>query len=111
MNPILKAKLGHVIEYYNSTRGVGHTRVLFRGVGSEPTLVMGSDRRIVDTLLRGKPNVIPLSWGSLSAQLYGRNIPLALDNSAVITILYECLTEIVRLEGVIKEREEELMRR
>lgn len=112
MNPPLKAKLRHIVDYYGVTRGVGHTRVLFHGVGDEPVILMfGNQKMAADLAPREKQDVIALGWGNLWDQLYGRRLPLVLDNSAVVAILSECLAEIVYLEGIIADREEELMKR
>lgn len=96
----LKKKLVSLANYYDVARGVGHTRVLFHGVGDEPVMVMFANRRIADTLVpRDNANILSVSWSEdLGIYLHGRREPLVLDNSAVNAILHDAVDEIERLE-------------
>ncbi len=103
-------KLSDLLRYYDVNRRVGHTTLMVEGIGSaeEPFLLLAHEQGYAERILRdtGKRSIgIPLSWASLQGhRLQGLRAPLAIDNSAMMHILNDCLELVLRQEEIINVR-------
>ena len=102
-------KLSGLLHYYHA-RGIGHTTLMVEGIGAaeEQFFLLAHEHHYAVQILRdiGKHNVgIPISWSSFdSHRMYGIRAPLAIDNSAMMHILSECIELVERQEEIIGVR-------
>lgn len=97
----IKEKLITLFNYYEATRGVGHTTLMKDGFDNYP------DKKILLTChyshsqqLKAKKDEI-VTWNNME-KLRGHKRPLAIDNGTIIEILNETIGEIDRLEKEIE---------
>lgn len=106
-------KLQALIEYYNVTRGVGHTATMLDGARHRACIVLASNMRQVVGIGRQAPQIRPVSLGANLDGLRGLHLPLAIDNGALWTLMAEawsCIQDLrkenVRLRGGPDQRAE-----
>ncbi len=98
----LLEKLRFIVKYYRSTRAVGHTETMLRGVQNvNRVAVLVPTRRMAEVLVRN-PEAKLISWLTLES-LQGMNLPLILDHSTVEVLCKDAIEEI---EGLKKENQE-----
>lgn len=101
------ARLRGLFNYYESTRRAGHTRLLVDGVANAmgPFFLMTHDHGYAKRILRDCSMQSVgrlLSWSSSDLdRMKGIRLPLAIDNSAIIFILRDCI-------GVVEQAERDL---
>jgi hypothetical protein len=98
----LKEKLEILRDYYDKTRGIGHTTLMKKGTDNvKDKLILGFNKESCEEL--GYKYDESISWHNLNyANLLGQNKPLVIDNGAMCLILNETLEEIDRLEEINK---------
>lgn len=98
-------KLEDLRTYYYSTRQVGHTVAMLEGAKNiDGVIVMAHTFNFAQQLARMCRDAVPVSFASedLAQALLGRCAPLAIDNSAMMSLLDEALTEIGRLQSEVE---------
>jgi hypothetical protein len=87
-----------------STRGVGHTELIKEGIAKydKPFYVVGGDQHQASHIARqtGNRNAIPISIEEGDGRVLGRNIPMVLDNFAVMRL---CENYEARLDAKDKQ--------
>lgn len=86
-------KLRLLLEYYTSTRAVGHTSVMFAGAReADDIFILGYNYDGANLLARECKDAHPLGWAGLCEKnLRGHRRPLLIDNGAMVAMLEECL--------------------
>jgi hypothetical protein len=87
-------KLQAVIDYYDRTRGVGHTHAVLNGAREEGAFVLVHTQDFGKSL--GK-DVAPVTMGDFIKRTAGMRKPLVIDNYALTLLLMEAAEEIGRL--------------
>lgn len=102
-----KDKLRTLHTYYFATRNTGHTQLLKEGIKrfKKDFFVLSDDTR--DCLFLEIEPEQTISWKYME-KLKGHQRPIAIDNSAMISLLYDALHEIETLEEE-NERLREIM--
>ena len=108
-------RLRHLLDYYSSSRGVGHTLVLEEGIreythiqiptGRAPCLLIGGTQTSAENIggRSGVKRKDCVGWQDIGTRmLRGRGQPVALDNYAVMLILEDALLAIKELEFIIQ---------
>lgn len=107
---MIERKLEDLLRYYDANRRVGHTTLMVEGIGSagEPFFLLAHEHGYAKRILRdaGKCSLgIPLSWASLGGyRSQGMRVPMAIDNSAMMHILNDCLDLVRRQHEIIDVR-------
>ena len=87
-----------IAEYYDSTRGVGHTSVIFNGASRNRCIVLMHTERAAQSAIslnRGQPNAFIVSMGRLeNGGLRGNRLPMILDNATTHVVLSGLVSEI-----------------
>ncbi len=105
----------HITEYYQKTRGVGHTRAMIDGIGTSSVVIVVNDQQRKE-LQKWQPLglYIVLSH-DLGDKLRGLRSPLHIDNHAFEVIWAEARmaldkaeNKIARLESKLAKAREEL---
>ena len=106
MKNSIKEKLRGLIDYFCSTRQVGHTHALLLG-DSENNIILAANEQHAQTLkiLGFKSEVISINN---LYRLRGARKPLVLDNHTLLTLMSEALNEINALEAKSKNLEYKL---
>lgn len=95
-----KLKAESLLEYYERTRGVGHTKATINGAGSSKSkacLLLAVDHKHAKFL---RPKV---TKGALVYVMHDLSVaadrrqPILLDNFTIITVLEEAVAEVKRL--------------
>ena len=93
----IKSKLIELVQYYDCTRGVGHTHTMLNGAAHVRCIILSHSERYARELLKHAPEarVIVLQDGQ---ELCGLRLPLVIEHCALRELLEEVLQEIERLE-------------
>ena len=96
--------LKSLVNYYMSSKGVGHTYTLLKGIENDDRqlAVMGITGLMVSKNIIKKENIIPTSFETFQNDLQGMHIPLVIDNSALLKILLLSIGEIESLQEKIE---------
>ncbi len=105
----IQEKLLNLIEYYNTTRGVGHTELMIASPIGESCIIMSHNERmgkyikekIQSVTLNHENATKNIKFISTSSNLRGMKLPLLIDNAALHTIFLESLSEIETLRQEI----------
>lgn len=107
MNHIISI-LEELISYYMKRRGVGHTRSLIKGAENVDTVVVTSNHiasGVIFDLSRRKIRSFVQLDNIEKLRIY--NIPMALDNSALLEIFHRCRSYAIdKREEVFAARRE-----
>jgi hypothetical protein len=99
-----KGKLKELLQYYLTTRQVGHTTTMLNGIKDDKVLIMSLTSKDAKVICQRNDKALPISYDAFdyTFSLRGRRMPLLIDNSAMIVLLEDALREISRLEGRIE---------
>ena len=102
-------RLGELLHYYYSSRRVGHTELLVNGMASArtPFFLLTHTHNYGNDLLnkchQGNSGRV-IAWPCVDFdRLRGTRMPIAIDNSAMISILQDCLDVVTGAEREIAE--------
>lgn len=97
----------HITDYYQGTRGVGHTQAMIDGVGDRSIVVVANHRQIKAlTDLTLAQHVFPVY--DINEKLRGLRLPLHIDNHAFTMIWAEGREALDSAERRITELERKL---
>lgn len=102
-------KIEELLNYYLAHRGVGHTTLMMHGVHTfeGPIIIMTHTSAWGRKLAGHRRNIHIVPWDSFDYQLRGLNLPIAIDNSAMIAILGDALEEI-RISNALPQVAEQM---
>jgi len=95
----IKQKLQTLTDYYNSTRGVGHTKTLLEGTNRVKSTIIHANQLQID---KDKGPNLKITLHNLD-KLRGRKDPIAIDNAALYSLFSESASEISHLEEKANE--------
>jgi len=95
-------KLDMLVNYYEKTRGVGHTTLMLEGTKSKSCLIMAHTHEYACDLMQQSGGSSAVSWSDLSFLGIGHHLPLAIDNSAMIRICHDAAHEIAKLQAEVR---------
>lgn len=95
--------LDTLCQHYAFTRGVGHTTALVEGlknINTGRTFFLTGNRYLSQSIISKNctTNVEGICLDDIEFRLRGVQVPLVIDNSALVTIFYEALNKIHELE-------------
>jgi hypothetical protein len=96
----IKDTLRLFVDYYNSTRGRGHTSAMLHGALSKGATIIFTSKEMAKMIIHGYPNILSLS--DIDVGLRGTNKAIAFDNYALQTIFSQAYDEIDKLEEEIE---------
>jgi hypothetical protein len=86
-------------DYYESTRGVGHTTAMLEGAkNTGGVIIMAVTRYIAEMFTATCESAKAISWREVD-RLTEMGAPLAIDNSAMFEILNDAISEIETLRA------------
>jgi hypothetical protein len=103
-----------LFEYYEATRGVGHTHILVKGIenATEPFFFMASNVHYAEQVIREsgqRRNGRVITPHSRDVdKMRGSRAPLIIDNSAAIAILAACINELRAAGRAVVKVEQDL---
>lgn len=105
----IKQILKEFCDYFQRTRGVGHTHLMLYGVKNTEKIigVVGYNLAFAKMLCNGYKNTCPISIQTLT-HLRGRKIPLAFDNITLDFLFMKAYDTIDNQEKEIKELKSKL---
>lgn len=105
---MIKLTGDHIVEYYQGTRGVGHTRAMVDGVGNRSIIVVANSRQVKALArLTLAQHVFPVH--DIGETLRGLRLPLHIDNHAFETIWDEVRKALNNAERRIVKLESKLV--
>jgi hypothetical protein len=107
----IKETLQTLLNYYERTRGVGHTRVMLEGATNRPEALVVFAYPLQDKILTPGPlkNSQVLSLETVTTDLLGRGVPLVFDNTGMSELLAQSLEEINRLEAEVQSLQDKTL--
>jgi hypothetical protein len=103
-------KIAALVEYWDSTRAAGHTRLLLNGVlNSNKCAVIGHDTDFAKILADLAPDVavLPLTMENID-KLHGQRLPLAIDHFALLVLFIQVLGEMTAMRNSITALEQKV---
>lgn len=118
----IKHALRELVDYYQATRGIGHTLTMIHGAAKTPGVVILAIGRAHGEMLRGVNLLLNTPEADLleGARIVGlpelsklrdcTPAPLALDNGALAFLFDQAATRIALLEAENQKLHDQLMR-
>lgn len=94
----VKNTLNFLLNYFDRTRGVGHTRVATVGLQSENAYLVTMNEQVFKKIKKIAPFINYTNLDHIEKDLEKITAPLIFDNSAIVSLLLLCHNEISRLE-------------
>ena len=98
-----KQQLSTLLEYYSSSRRIGHTTAMLNGAFKVPCVVIAASNESCRHIKTFNDNLRVISLTALDSQLRGVHSPILLDNFTLMTLFNGAFQEITKLENEIKE--------
>lgn len=100
-------QLQTLLDYFLSTRQVGHSRLVQQGTETQETpcfVIVHSIEAKANLSIKSSSNVIPVTLNEL-LDLRGRYYPMVFDNFALVMLFRDALNRINKLKDRCKELE------
>lgn len=99
----IKETLQHLVRYYDTNRGVGHTSAVINGAQNTNGCVVVTAYRGDALQYAAQDTFTMMTLKDLrDDKLLGRRSPLVFDNHAITELVRQSLAEIARLEKTIE---------